>query len=413
MKNEIVISPLRKSISLEMNAPASKSMSVRALCAGFLAGDALISDLSDCEDSKNTMNLLKSLGTEFSEYKYLKILKRSSVVIPNELSCGESALLLRLIAPILSSFNYPVKLTGTGSLLSRNQSNLIQVLRAMNVQVSSNSYLPLSISGMISPGKFFLDFNSGSQVLSGLLFSLPLLNNSSTLKISNLKSKGYIDLSIQILEKFGILIDREDDVFHIRGNQRYIPNAIKIEGDWSSAAFFLVAAAINGEININNLNPDSLQPDREIIDILIECGAELSCTENQCSVKKGNLKAFEYNAEDTPDLIPILTTLAINCDGVSKIYGINRLFNKESNRAEAIISEFKKLDASLYIEGDCLFIKKSKLKPGKVESFNDHRIAMALAIAALNSESEITIKNPECTAKSYPDFWRHLSLLYL
>ncbi len=413
MNKEIVISPLRKSFVAEMNAPASKSMSVRALCAGFLAGDALISDLSDCEDSKNTMNLLKSMGAEFSEYKYLKILKQNSIVIPSELNCGESALLLRLIAPILSTFNNPVTLTGIGSLMSRNQNNLIQILRAMNVQISSNSYLPISISGRMSPGKYFLDFSSGSQVLSGLLYSLPLLKDSSTLRISNLKSRGYIDLSIEILEKFGILIDRDDDTFYIRGNQRYIPNAVKIEGDWSSAAFFLVAAAVNGEVRINNLNPDSLQPDREIIDILIECGAELTCSENHCTVKKRNLKSFEYNAEDTPDLIPILTTLAINCEGISKIYGINRLFNKESNRAEAIISEFRKLDASLYIEGDCLYIKKSKLKSGILESYNDHRIAMALAIAALNSESEIVIKNPECTAKSYPDFWRHLSTLYL
>ena len=277
---------------------------------------------------------------------------------------------------------------------------------------SSGGFLPLTVQGPIVGGYCEIDGSVSSQLLTGLLMALPLAVRDSEIKVNNLKSRPYIDMTIQILKSFGITIQNTGySLFQIPGNQKYIPHIYTVEGDWSGGAFLLVAGAVNGQISVQGLRRDSMQSDMAIIKALEKAGAQMKISENQIDIFKSELKPFEFDATESPDLFPPLVTLASYCDGVSNIKGVSRLIYKESDRASALKEEFGKMNISIEVKDDLMSVTGGQLQGARVESHNDHRIAMAVAVASLGATGRVYIRDSQCVAKSYPGFFddlRHL-----
>jgi 3-phosphoshikimate 1-carboxyvinyltransferase len=280
---------------------------------------------------------------------------------------------------------------------------------------SSGGFLPLVIQGPLIGGKCEIDGSVSSQLLTGLLMALPLAARNSEIKVNNLKSKPYIDMTIQILKSFGITIENKGySLFHIQGNQKYIPHNYTVEGDWSGGAFLLVAGAINGELSVKGLRRDSMQSDMSIINALENAGVNIIIGEDQIEITKSELKAFEFNATESPDLFPPLVALASYCEGISTIKGVSRLIYKESDRAKALKEEFGKMKVKIEINDDVMHVTGGRPQGARVESHDDHRIAMALAVASLGATGRVSIRDSQCVAKSYPVFFddlRHLGAM--
>jgi 3-phosphoshikimate 1-carboxyvinyltransferase len=222
-------------------------------------------------------------------------------------------------------------------------------------------------------------------------------------------SKPYIDMTLQVLEKFGIRIENDNyRKFTIPGKQKYKPCSFEVESDWSGGAFLLVAGAINGDITIHGLHPDSKQSDKAILMALDKAGAQISITDNSVSIRKSELKSFEFDATEAPDLFPPLAVLAAYSKGISGIKGVNRLIYKESDRAAAIVEEFAKMNIKVEVTGDYMLITGGTIKGAHVTSHDDHRIAMAEAIAGLGATDKVFIKDSQCVGKSYPGFFNDL-----
>jgi len=288
-----------------------------------------------------------------------------------------------------------------------------EALNQMGVScTSSGGFLPLTIKGPIKGGRCEIDGSVSSQLLTGLLMALPLAQEDSEIKVNDLKSKPYIEMTIQILKSFGVTIHNEDfSLFRIPGNQKYIPYDYTVEGDWSGGAFLLVAGAINGELTITGLQKASRQSDMTILDALRDAGAKMKISDDSVWISHSPLKAFSFDATHSPDLFPPLTVLAAYCDGVSTIKGVTRLIHKESNRAEALRLEFGKLKIMIDIDGDIMSITGGKPEGAKVESHDDHRITMAMAVAALKASGRVYIRDSQCVGKSYPGFFDDLRTL--
>jgi 3-phosphoshikimate 1-carboxyvinyltransferase len=236
--------------------------------------------------------------------------------------------------------------------------------------------------------------------------ALPMAQEDSVIKVNNLKSKPYIDLTIQLLKDFGIIIQNDNySIFRIRGKQKYTPHEYTVEGDWSGAAFLLVAGAINGDLTVTGLQQSSNQSDMTILNALKDAGAKYIITDNSITISHSPLKAFNFDATHAPDLFPPLAALASYCEGVTTVKGVSRLKHKESNRAEAIVQEFGKLGIKVETEDDIMRITGGKPTGGKVESHEDHRIAMAMAVTALKASGRVYIKDSQSVGKSYPGFF--------
>jgi 3-phosphoshikimate 1-carboxyvinyltransferase len=277
---------------------------------------------------------------------------------------------------------------------------------------STDGYLPLTICGPLTGGKLEIDGSVSSQLLTGLLMALPLASKDSEIKVRNLKSKPYIDMTLQLLNSFGITVMTSNyDLFRIPGNQKYIPHSYTVEGDWSGGAFLLVAGAINGHLSVKGLRNDSKQSDMAVLKALEIAGAHLTSGENNIDISRSELKAFEFNATESPDLFPPLVALASYCAGVSSIKGVSRLVFKESNRANTLKEEFGKMNIKIEIADDVMFITGGRPQGARVESHDDHRIAMAVAVASLGASGKVSIRDSQCVAKSYPHFFEDLRQL--
>ncbi len=398
----------------EIQTPQSKSYTIRALAGALLSeGHSIILNPSICEDTKSAFAIIEELGAEVEHSKNSILVKGGLNKKNHVLDCGESALCVRLFSALAPLFDDDITIIGQGSLLNRNFTDVEQSLISAGVNIVSNlGYLPINIQGNYSKYNFGINSSISSQFLSGLIFALPTLNFDSKIIVNNLQSKPYINLSLEILKQFGIKIKHTDfQEFNISGNQKYNSTSITVEGDWSNASFLLVAGAISGYVKIKGLNINSLQGDRNILQILDRAGAFITINEDNIEIKKGVLKSFNYNASDTPDLFPALVSLASACQGISKIIGTDRLVNKESNRLEALISEFSKLGINIFEQENTLFVEGGDINGAEVETHNDHRIAMALAVAGLTSEEHVIIDNSECISKSYPDFYNDLKII--
>ena len=242
--------------------------------------------------------------------------------------------------------------------------------------------------------------------------ALPMAKEDTTIAVENAVSKPYLDMTIDLASKFGVNIQHNDyKEFYVEGDQKYEATDLAIEGDWSAAAMLLVAGAIAGEITLTNISLLSKQADVAICDALVRAGALVTSEPNSITVEQRDLVGFEFDATQCPDLFPALAALAAAAEGESIIYGTHRLEHKESNRAETIASEYKKLGIEVILEGDTMRIKGGEIHSAECESHHDHRIAMSLAVSALRSDGEILIHNAECVAKSYPDFFTALASL--
>ncbi|TVR74010.1 MAG: 3-phosphoshikimate 1-carboxyvinyltransferase [Marinilabiliales bacterium] len=329
------------------------------------------------------------------------------------LDCGEAGLSVRMFSAVASLFDSPVTLTGRGSLLKRPMVVIEESLRALGVECTTvNGCLPVTVRGPLPGGKAVIDGSFSSQVLTGILIASPYAASDVTLLVKNLKSRPYIDMTLKVMELFGVEVEnRGYSEFLVRHGQRYQPREYRVEGDWSGAAFLLVAGATGGSVTVENLDTSSPQADRAIVDALERAGANVATGTGEVTVSRGNLEAFMFDATDCPDLFPPLVTLAAFCEGTTTIRGAERLLHKESNRAATLSREFGKLGVEVKVTGDIMKIKGGGCNGGTVESHGDHRIAMACATAAIAAHGEVLIEGAEAVAKSYPRFFEDMESL--
>jgi 3-phosphoshikimate 1-carboxyvinyltransferase len=378
-------------------------------------GTSTLHNVGSCDDTEAALRVVGALGanverTEDTSYKITGGLNPASSV----LNIGESGLSTRLFTPIAALGSSPVTIEGHGSINSRPMTMMTEPLRALGVEVTDNEgHLPITVCGPMQGGQVRLDGSISSQFLTGLLMSLPLAGCDTTIYVDGLKSYPYIDMTIDTMRRFGIEIEHRDyEEFYVPGGQSYTPAEFTIEGDWSAASCLLVAGAVAGSVTIDNLRPLSLQADVAIIEALSRAGALIEQTAVSITVSRRELRAFEFDATDCPDLFPALAALAANCEGTSLITGTSRLTHKESNRAETLRSEYGKLGIEVDIsEENIMKITGGRIGSGEVESHGDHRIAMSLAVAALNASEPVTITGAECVSKSYDDFWQDFNNL--
>jgi 3-phosphoshikimate 1-carboxyvinyltransferase len=394
-----------------LKAPASKSMTQRAIAAALLAdGQSIIHNPSYCDDSLAAMSIAVGLGARVEpQVNELKI-NGSAVLKEPKLNCGESGLAIRMFSPIAALYPAEIKMVGANSLKKRPMFMIEEALNQLGVKcTSSGGFLPLTIEGPIVGGHCEIDGSVSSQLLTGLLMALPLAAGNSEIRVNNLKSKPYIDMTLQILKSFGISVENRDyRLFRIQGNQKYIPHSYTVEGDWSGGAFLLVAGAINGQLCVKGLRSDSMQSDKLIVNALEKAGAHIISGENQIEITRSELKAFEFDATESPDLFPPLVALASYCEGISTFKGVSRLIYKESDRAKALQEEFGKMGIKIEINDDLMFVIGGKPQGARVESHDDHRIAMAIAVSSLGATGKVYIRDSQCVAKSYPGFFDDL-----
>ena len=397
-------------------APPSKSMAQRAIAAALLAnGTTRIFLGTHAEDIEASIRIVSALGAKVtSDGSNCIAVTGGLSPVSEEIDCGEAGLSMRMFSSIAALSPKKLKLVGRGSLETRPMKAVEEFLVGLGATVSLNGELPpISIQGPIKPGRISIDGSLSSQFLTGLLLALPTLPGDTTLDVRNLKSKPYVEMTLELIADFGVKIEHNSELsnFFIPGNQKYLARDYKVEGDWSGASFLAVAGAIAGEVTIENLRTDSKQADRRIVDAILAFGALLTSLEHSLKIKKSSNKSFTFDATECPDLFPPLVALAANANGVSKIKGVHRLKHKESDRENALTSEFKKLGIKIQTEEDYLVVVGGPITGGKVFSHYDHRIAMALAVAGLNASGAVEIEQPECVAKSYPDFYKDLESL--
>jgi 3-phosphoshikimate 1-carboxyvinyltransferase len=394
-----------------IKAPASKSMTQRAIAAALLSeGETTVLNPSFCNDSLAAMGLAEGLGATVKRNRDELKISGGKELRVKRLDCGESGLAIRMFSPIAALHPEEIIISGTGSLRTRPMTMIEDALRQFGVQCNSSSgLLPLTIKGPLPGGDCEIDGSISSQLLTGLLMALPAAGMDSTVRVMDLKSRPYIDMTLQVLEKFGIkAINDHYSKFLIPGNQKYRACSFEVESDWSGGAFLLVAGAIAGEVTVDGLRPDSRQSDKAILTALDKAGARMSVREKSVTAYKSDLKAFEFDSTESPDLFPPLVVLSACCSGISGIKGAHRLVHKESNRSEALVEEFGRLGIKVEVSGDYMLVTGGPIQGGEVTSHNDHRIAMALATAALRAYNKVTIHDPGCIGKSYPEFFEDL-----
>jgi 3-phosphoshikimate 1-carboxyvinyltransferase len=401
-------------ISGILTAPSSKSLAIRAIVAAMLAdGTSILKNPSRCDDALAAIKMAEYFGADFWIEDDILTIIGGAASHETLINCGESGLLARLMIPLAALGSDENTITGEGTLLKRHPGNITEPLQNLGVKCSSNNdFLPVKVKGPLCGGKVEVDGSESSQFISGLLMALPLATSDSVVIVHDLKSRPYIDLTLDLLKKFNIRIENRDyNSFKIPGNQKYKAAEIELEGDWSGAAFLLVAAAINGEVRVKGLNRFSEQADRNILKALAAAGVRLNQNDDEISVSKSPLSAFEFDATHCPDLFPPLAVLAAACVGVSKIKGVERLSNKESNRGLTLQEELGKLGIEIILDGDTMLVKGGSIKGGSIFSHHDHRIAMAAAVAGLIAEKPVIIQNAECVSKSWPSFFEDLKTL--
>ncbi len=396
--------------------PPSKSYAQRALAVALLAeGESTIGNIEFCDDTLSAMKMIEALGARVEQVGDSTLKIRGGLSpISSDLFVGESGLATRLFTPIASLCGEPIFIDGHGSILKRPMTMMLEPLRAAGVQVKdSNGYLPLEVCGPLRGGEISVDGSVSSQFITGMLLSLPLAEGDSTIFVNRAVSLPYLDMTIDTAKRFGVEISHNEDYseFFVEGAQSYEATEFNIECDWSAASTLLVGGAIAGRVTINNINMLSKQADREICTALVRAGAQLESEGSRLTVSRRELKAFEFDATQCPDLFPALVALAAACEGVTTLHGAERLIHKESNRAATLQGEYAKLGIAVDVDGDVMRIEGGEIGSARVESHNDHRIAMSLAVAALRCDQFVTIDGSESVSKSYPNFFEDLESL--
>ncbi len=399
--------------------PASKSDGQRALLAAALSkGESKLINLGESKDELAMLSAIKNLGAKVKQIDESTFVVKGIQNFPNEaeLNMGESGLGIRLITSVCAAHQGVFMIYGKGSLEKRPLTFFEDTLPLFNAGISSNAGLiPLEITGPMRGSTVDLDGSQSSQYISGMMMALPLLKEDSRIHVSNLNSLPYLQMTLDTLNKFGIEVSHQNyEDFIVRGNQNYIPTTYSIESDWSSASYWLVASALGYNIQLTGLSMTSLQADKNILEAFDAANCLVEFRENKIRINGKNRKPFKFDATHCPDLFPALATFASLCDGKSEIKGISRLTHKESNRGIVLQEEFANIGVVIILDGDIMHIHgKNSIEGGKVNSHNDHRIAMCFAIAGLFSDDEIEINGAEAVAKSYPTFWVDLEGLFV
>ena len=417
-----------------IQAATSKSSMQRACAAALLTrGVTIIKNPGNSNDDRAALGVIRGLGAYVEQLQDGSLKITSNGVNPDagEVNCGESGLGIRMFTPLVALSNKTITINGEGSLLTRPMDFFDTVLPQLGVDIESNKgKLPLKVKGPLKPAAIEVDGSLSSQFLTGLLFAYAASGASDVaLAVKDLTSKPYIDLTLQVMKHFGWDVENRDY------KEFYFPEAVvdqsshqavkktsptggglerayTVEGDWSGAAFLLVAGAIAGDITVKGLDVFSTQADKAILQALMSCEAKISVQAEQIEIGPAKLKAFHFNATECPDLFPPLVALASYCEGKTVIEGATRLTHKESNRALTLQQEFGKMGIQIDLQDDLMIIHGGTGVKGAVtHSHHDHRIAMACAVAGLKATGVTVIEEAQAINKSYPDFYRHIQQL--
>ena len=481
--------------------PVSKSFAQRAIVAAALAeGTSHLKGYTPCGDNEAALSVARSLGAQVEVDGSLVTItgigasagclsslsgQDGSASDAMTLNVGESGLLTRMMIPVMAQLSpAPVTFTGEKTLLGRPLTGAKEIMEAFDSKLTSLQAdaltseaedslspvrVPLSVQGPLKAGRAEVSGKHGSQLISGLLMALPFADRNSSLIVHEPKSIPYTFITLEVLKKFGIKIGNDmlggqdfiqsggdwslctEMVFKVKGGQKYKAADIDLESDWSAAAAFLVAGAIFGKVELEGLDTTSLQADLSIMDILMDAGASLSQLDGDrgnITVQRAPLKAFSIDASNCPDLFPVVSVLAAFCQGTSRLAGVSRLANKESDRAQAILDMLTQMGVKAAVEGDEMVIEghslaqrllnaqrsagipspasegssahvtpspspscmiegasaPALLRGGSYTSRHDHRMVMALKVAALGADSPVVIDDEACVAKSFPQF---------
>ena len=404
----------------KIEIPPSKSYSHRAVIAAALAENSRKSKIDNLKfsvDITTTTDIMENWGAKIKRFESaLEIVGNDGRVVPKDkyVQCNESGSTIRFLIPIGITSKNELIFDGKGKLVDRPLVSYYRIFDKQGIfYKNENGKLPLTVNGKLNAGNYEIDGNISSQFITGLLYALPLLDGDSKLTINkNLESKGYIDLTLEILKLAGIeIVNNDYKSFDIKGNQIYRPFDYTVEGDYSQVAFWIVAGIISAnkdnEVKCLHVNKNSLQGDREIIEIVERMGANIEIFDDYVLVRPSKTKGTVIDISQCPDIGPILTVLGALSEGETRIINGERLRIKESDRITSIKTELNKLGANVAEEGDSLIIQGVEgFKGGvTVSAWNDHRIAMSLAIASTRCEKEIILEEAESVRKSYPHFW--------
>jgi len=408
-----IVKPFKYNSAIKVNA--SKSYAQRALILSAISlGESHLKNIDDSADVQAVLGCIKELAAEVKQVapKEFQVIPAKRELKENLiLNVGESGLALHLLAFVATQFCKDFEVIGRGTLLKRSQKKLIDLLESCGLNVShTNFHLPLRIRGILNPSNVVFDASESSQEVSGMLMTFPLLNNPSSLKIISPVSQPYIEMTLDSMAKFGIQLEKKNAEFYFPGKQHYTCNTYEIEGDWSGAATHIVGAVISGKLQLSGLNPNSKQADRAILEVVKSAGCEFQFIDSILHLNNNQkIIPFSFDVTDCPDLFPVLAILASAANGCSQISGIHRLLNKESNRLTSVQEMLLRFGVESSVENDTIFIHGTgKVKAAEIDSYNDHRIVMAAAIAATISDGPICILNAEAIQKSYPIFFEVL-----
>lgn len=393
----------------------------RACAAALVAkGISEIYNPGHSNDDKAAMDIIRRLGAKLENQPDGTLQVSSDGIKPVApfIDCGESGLSIRMFTPLVALSAEEVTIKGSGSLVTRPMDFFDEILPQIGVKVQSNNgKLPLVIQGPLKPANISVDGSLSSQFLTGLLLAYAAADASDvSIRVNNLKSRPYIDLTLDVMKRFGLKTpeNRNYEEFYFRKEpvEEEPTHRYTVEGDWSGGAFLLVAGAVAGPVTIRGLDIASTQADKAIIQALMNANAGIALDAKEIQLHPAKLSAFEFDATDCPDLFPPLVALASYCEGETRIKGVSRLAHKESDRGLTLQEEFGKMGVTVHLEGDLMRIEGgARVNGAAVSSRHDHRIAMACAVAALKAAGETTIEHAEAINKSYPDFYNDLRQL--
>lgn len=431
------------SVSGTVDMPASKSVAQRAIIAAMLAkGESEFHNCTRCRDIDSAIGVARQFASEayidkggdliirggFPPEKKKSDSPFSSLVSMSMQSggrtafVGESGLLSRLCIPVMAQLGEPVTVTGEGSLMDRHMYGCKEAMEELGASclLTAEETLPAVVCGPVKGGEITISGKKGSQFITGLLMALPLSRKDSVLRVRNATSVPYILLTVDVMQKFGVNVEwfreGEELVFNIPGKQKYTPTEMTFEGDWSAASNFIVAAAVFGTITIRGLRLDTIQADGKILDVVRGSGAAVEELPDGGGLRiaRGSLRAFEFDATDSPDLVPVLSVMAAFAEGTSHFTGVARLRNKESNRPVVMEEGLRAMGVTARIDGDVMditgislarrIVEGKMLKGGTFHTFSDHRVAMALKVASLGCDSKVVLDSTDCIDKSFPGF---------
>ncbi len=401
----------------EISAIASKSAAHRLLiCASLADGETEILCNTSSKDIEATVSCLSSLGAEINRTERGFSVKPINLRKNAVLDCNESGSTFRFLLPLAAALGAECSFTGAERLAKRPIQPLYSELSKNGAELSAEGAFPLFCNGRLRGGEYEIPGDISSQFISGLLFSLPLCEEASVLRITGkVESRPYIDMTVRALRAFGIELSFEESAIYIKGKQKYVtPKKISVEGDWSNAAFWVVLGAIGSPegISITGLDINSLQGDKKICEIARAFGASVRCGENTLTVRRGLLSACDIDAADIPDLVPVMSVLAATAKGKTRIKNISRLRFKESDRIKTTCEMLRNLGADISAdENEMIICGKERLSGGTIDSANDHRIAMSAAVCAAVCSGEVKILGAEATEKSYPAFFEDYKIL--